>query len=482
MDGLWPSSRNARSPSGVRRAQLRNNLLESIAAYWQARATEWVVTHRRRVVAGISVALGAFTVTAFGVAPLMPDPAALPQALRVETVSTLGLAEQLDALAAQDLSLRRNTITRGTDGAEALLLRLGISDASAAAFLRSDGLARRGLQGRGGKMVQAEADANGALRRLVARFPAEKSEQRQTHFTRLTIDKVAGAWQSRLETAALGTAIRMAGGTIRSSLFAATDELSVPDAVAVQLAEIFSTDIDFHRQLRKGDTFSVVYEALQADGETVAWGEGAGRVLAAEFVNAGRVHRAVWFVDSQGRGGYYGPDGESRRRAFLASPLEFSRVTSGFAMRFHPLLRSWRAHLGVDYGAPVGTPVRVVGDGIVAFAGRQNGYGNVVEVRHGNNRSTLYAHLSRIDVRRGQHVEQGEHIGAVGATGWATGPHLHFEFHVDGKHQDPLAVAKASEALMLDPADKGRFDDSLPLVQARLQIAESLVGARPMAD
>jgi murein DD-endopeptidase MepM/ murein hydrolase activator NlpD len=157
-------------------------------------------------------------------------------------------------------------------------------------------------------------------------------------------------------------------------------------------------------------------------------------VLAAEFVNAGRTHQAVWFVDGQGRGAYFGPDGLSRRRAFLASPLEFSRVTSGFAMRFHPLLKSWRAHLGVDYGAPTGTAVRSVGDGVVHFAGRQNGYGNVVEVQHGNERSTLYAHLSRIDVRKGQRVEQGESLGAVGATGWATGPHLHFEFRVAGHH------------------------------------------------
>ena len=126
------------------------------------------------------------------------------------------------------------------------------------------------------------------------------------------------------------------------------------------------------------------------------------------------------------------------RRAFLASPMEFSRVTSGFAMRFHPILQTWRAHLGVDYGAPTGTPVRTVGDGVVEFAGVQNGYGNVVQVEHGNDRSTLYAHLSRIDVRKGQRVEQGQRIGAVGATGWATGPHLHFEFRVNGEHQDPL--------------------------------------------
>jgi murein DD-endopeptidase MepM/ murein hydrolase activator NlpD len=130
--------------------------------------------------------------------------------------------------------------------------------------------------------------------------------------------------------------------------------------------------------------------------------------------------------------------------------MEFSRITSGFAMRMHPLLKSWRAHLGVDYGAPTGTPVRTVGEGTVDFAGWQNGYGNVVQVQHGNERSTLYAHLSRIDVKVGQRVEQGQHIGAVGSTGWSTGPHLHFEFRIKGQHKDPVEVAKASDPVMLD--------------------------------
>jgi len=422
--------------------------------------------------------LGGFTVAAFGLAPLMPDAAALPQRSLSESVQPDGLDAQLDALASQSLALHRSTISRGTDNADTLLLRLGVADAAASTFIRNDLLARRLIQGRGGKLVQATADANGHLQQLVARYPAENAEQRQTHFTRLTLDKVNGRWQSKLETAALESSVRLGSGTIRSSLFAATDEAGLPDAVATQVAEIFSTDIDFHRELRKGDTFSVVYEALSADGELVPWNEGAGRVLAAEFVNGGRTHQAVWFVDSQGRGAYFGPDGVSRKRAFLASPLAFSRVTSGFAMRFHPLLQSWRAHLGTDYGAPTGTPVRVVGDGVVHFAGRQNGYGNVVEVRHGNDRSTLYAHLSRIDVRKGQRLEQGETIGAVGATGWATGPHLHFEFRVNGVHRDPQLIAKASEAVALAPADRSRFRRDALVVQTKLQVAASLVGTR----
>ena len=252
--------------------------------------------------------------------------------------------------------------------------------------------------------------------------------------------------------------------------------------MAAQVAEIFAADIDFHRELRKGDTFSIVYESLTADGEPVAWNEGAGRVLAAEFVNAGKAHRAVWFAPSGGRGGYFDIDGRSKRRAFLASPLAFSRVTSSFAMRMHPLLNSWRQHNGVDYGAPTGTAVRSVGEGVVEFAGRQNGYGNVVQLRHGSERSTLYAHLSRIDVRKGQRVEQGQRIGAVGMTGWATGPHLHFEFKVAGRLQDPLRIAKASEATPLDVGSRPRFAQTVRDVQASLQIAETLSSQRARAE
>lgn len=424
------------------------------------------------------IGLSGFTITALGIAPLMPDASTLPRGVLEQGLEPAGLADQVEALRQLSTELRRSTVTRGTDSPDALLQRLGVVDASASAFLRADPTARRILQGRGGKVVQVSTDDDGRLTELVARYPAERSEQRLTHFSRVTMARVDGAWQSRVETAALERGVRLGSGSIRSNLFAATDEAGLPDAVALQLAEMFSADIDFHRELRKGDSFSVVYESLSADGEVVPWNEGAGRVLAAEFVNAGKRHQAVWFVDRSGRGGYFGADGSSRRRSFLASPLEFSRLTSGFAMRMHPLLKSWRAHLGVDYGAPTGTPVRSVGDGIVSFAGRQNGYGNVVEVQHGQDRSTLYAHLSRIEVRKGQKIEQGHPLGAVGATGWATGPHLHFEFRVGGRHQDPLQLARNAEAVPLEAADLARFSAGAQVVQARLQVAGSIPGTR----
>ena len=438
--------------------------------------------HRRTLVATAIALMAGFGITAVAVAPLAPDAAALPKRVIEEAVLPEGMAVQLAELASHELRLTRSDITRGTDTAEVLLARLGVRDPTASTFIRSDATARLLLAGRGGKMVRADTDGSGNLQELVARFPTERSELARTHFTRLPLSRVDGRWLARLETAPYTSQSRLASGTIRSSLFAATDEARLPDSVAVQVADIFATDIDFHRELRKGDTFSVVYESLMADGEPVAWNEGAGRVLAAEFVNAGRSHHAVWFTAADGRSAYYDIDGSSKRRAFLASPLEFSRVTSGFAMRIHPIFQTRRAHLGVDYGAPTGTPVRVVGDGVVDFAGTQNGYGNVVEVRHANNRSTLYAHLSRINVRKGQRVEQGQNIGAVGATGWATGPHLHYEFRVAGQHQDPLRMAKNSESKAVDAASRAQFAQTVSTVQVKLDLAESQAGARAVME
>jgi murein DD-endopeptidase MepM/ murein hydrolase activator NlpD len=219
----------------------------------------------------------------------------------------------------------------------------------------------------------------------------------------------------------------------------------------------------------------VVFESMTADGEPINWGQAAGRVIAGEFVNNGKSHSAVWYKDqASGKGSFYGFDGQSKRRAFLASPMEFSRVTSGFAMRFHPILQKWRAHLGTDFGAPTGTPVRTVGDGLVEFAGWQNGFGNVIYVRHNGDRQTVYAHLSRIDVKKGQRVEQGQKIGAVGATGWATGPHLHFEFRVKGQHQDPRVIARASEAITLPASAKAQFQQTVASVKSQLSAAASM--------
>jgi len=236
--------------------------------------------------------------------------------------------------------------------------------------------------------------------------------------------------------------LEMRGFEIRTSLFSATDEAGIPDPVATQVAEILGGDLDFHRDLRRGDSVRVVWESLRvADGLE---GAVAGRVLAVEMVHQNRKFQAIWFDRGNGRGDYYTGQGRSMRKAFLRSPLEFSRVSSGFSTsRLHPIHQDWRAHRGVDYSAPSGTRVRAVADGVVESMGRKNGYGNVLAIQHPNRTTSLYAHLSGFgpNLRPGSRISQGDLVGFVGATGWATGPHLHYEFIVDGTHVDPLKVA-----------------------------------------
>ena len=410
----------------------RTALLERIA--------QGIQKHPRRITAFVAAVLLTGGGGAFAVASLGPDPADLPVRLVELPVESLASGVALaDLTDTGGFSLYRSEQVRSTDTAESLLQRMGVADPLAAAFLRRDTLVQRNLLGRTGRLVSAETSDDHSLQRLTARWAHDDSG----NFKRLVVEKTDKGFVSRIETAPLTASTRLAGGVIHSSLFAATDASNIPDGVAVQLAELFSADIDFRRALRKGDRFSVVYETLVADGEPLR----SGRVLSAEFVNNGKTHQALWFQEpGSDKGAYYTLDGQSKRRAYLASPLEFSRVTSGFAMRFHPILQKWRAHLGTDFAAPTGTPVRTVGDGVVDFAGVQNGFGNVVYVKHRNQHVTVYAHLNRIDVKKGQSVSQGQNIGTVGATGWATGPHLHFEFRVDGQHQDPMVIARQSEA------------------------------------
>ncbi|WP_374661897.1 M23 family metallopeptidase [Inhella sp.] len=434
----------------------------------------FVASHPRTLMGSLLTAVGGLAVTAFGIAPLVPGTEALPQRQVVQPLQVPELDVQLAALAEHPLGLQRNDATRSGDSADSLLSRMGAFDPAFATFLRSDPTARRLLQGRAGKRVTVEADLSGRVERLVARYPAEGEHLAGRFFNRLVVERTSNrALESRLELGRYESQVRLASGSISSTLFAATDDANVPDAVASQLADMFAADVDFHRELRKGDRFSLVFETLTADGEAAPWA--SGRLLAAEFVNAGRAHQAVWYQDEHvGRGGYFGMDGQSKRRAFLASPMEFSRVSSGFAMRFHPILQRMRQHKGIDYAAPKGTPVRIVGDGVVDFAGWQGGYGNMVIVRHSGGKETVYAHLSRVDVRKGQRVEQGQRVGLVGATGWATGPHLHFEFRVGGVHRDPRQLAKASEAVRLPAASLPSFRAQAEDVKVSLRVASSL--------
>ena len=429
--------------------------------------------HPKRVAGSMAALLLGTGVTAFGVAPLAPDAADLPVRQVLEAVQTQQVQSQLDALADHTFKLYRTDSIRGSDTFDTLLKRLNINDPAAAAFLRKDASAKVLLAGRAGKNVNAEATDAQELQKLTVRWPAGDDG----HFKRLVVERSAAGLTSRVEIAPYVVNSRLASGVIQTSLFAATDDAGLPDHVATQIAEIFSTDIDFRKALRKGDRFNVVYETLEADGEPMR----AGRVLSAEFVNAGKAHQAMWYqapgADANGnanKGGYYTLDGKSLRRGYLSSPLEFSRVTSGFSMRFHPISQKWRAHLGTDFAAPTGTPARTVGDGVVSFAGVQGGYGNVVFITHRNGHETVYAHLSKINVRVGQKVSQSDTIGLVGSTGWSTGPHLHFEFRVSGVHQDPMTIAKQSNTVEVPQAAVGHFKQLASVIGSQLQAAATM--------
>jgi murein DD-endopeptidase MepM/ murein hydrolase activator NlpD len=237
----------------------------------------------------------------------------------------------------------------------------------------------------------------------------------------------------------LQTRTRTIGGRINSSLFEAVEDAGAHDLTAVALADIFGWDIDFVLDVRPGDSFVVTYQEIWRDGHYLK----DGPVLAASFVNQGREYRAVRYTDPSGSTSYYAPDGRSMRKAFLRAPLEFSRVSSGFnTARMHPILNRIRAHKGVDYAAPIGTPVRAAGDGVIRFAGVMGGYGNLVEIEHTHSITTVYGHLSRFahGLHAGTHVTQGTVIAYVGMTGLATGPHLHYEYRVNGVFKNPQTV------------------------------------------
>ncbi len=421
--------------------------LTSIGSNFLRQITYALQQHPRRLAALVGSALFAAGSGAWAIAAFGPDAADIP--VRQVLQSITPLSDRAPDTSAHSFRLFRTETLRSSDSADTLLQRLGIVDPEAAAFLRSDAQALQGLR-RSGSTVFAEASNTQQLLQLSMRWASDNTAL----FQRLVVEKTASGWSSRIELAPLVARQRLASASIRSSLFAATDEAGIPDAVASQLAEIFANNIDFRHALRTGDRLSLVYETLEADFEPLR----TGRVLSAEFVNNGKTFDAVWFQDQGQPGRYYSLDGRSTQHSFLAAPLAFSRVTSGFAMRLHPIHQTWRAHLGTDFAAPSGTPVRSVGHGRVSFAGVQNGYGNVVFIDHGKQQVTVYAHLSQIDVRVGDTVDQAQTIGAVGMTGWATGPHLHFEFRLNGVQQDPQTIAQQGPTTELTAAARPAFD------------------------
>lgn len=365
-------------------------------------------------------------VTAFGLVPesnlgldtgkVAIEEIALPQVAMVET-NTASF-------------WRSDRVQRG-DTVNELLRRLNVQDAAASTFLRTASAAESFRSLPVGKELQVETGTSGNL--ISLRFLNEKGAQ-------TIIDKRDGEFTSHVQTAKLEKRLFVRTGEIKTSLYAATDAAGLPETAANQLTEIFSGDVDFHHDLKRGDKFTVVYEMTYNNGALVQ----AGKIQAAEFINQGQSYRAVYFKNDKGEGDYFTPEGKSVRKAFLRSPVAFSRVSSGFTTsRFHPVLNKWRAHKGTDFAAPMGTPVRATSDGVVALVGKQNGYGNVIKLNHPGHLTTVYGHLSRYaaGLRQGQRVAQGQLIGYVGKTGLASGPHLHYEFQIDGQQRDPMRVA-----------------------------------------
>jgi len=428
----------------------------------------FVLRHPKHVTAALAVVLLGGGGGAFAVANLGPDASNLPVRMLVETLETPNLDQQVAALEQKTLKLYRNDITRGTDTAESLLRRLGLVDSVAAAYIRKTPEVRQALLNRSGRNVSVEANEQQQLLSLTTRWLKSDND---SQFQRMVITRNDNnQFSVRTDSAPLTASIRMTGGTVASSLYAASDEARLPDSVTRQLADVFSGQIDFHRALRKGAVFSVVYETLEAEGEPLR----AGRLLSAEITNDKKTYDAVWFQEPGQKGAYYTMTGDSLRRAFLASPMPYSRRTSGFGMREHPIFHTQRAHMGVDYAAPTGAPVISVADGVVVESGFSGGFGNMVVVQHNARQSTVYAHLSKIGVRKGQAVKQGDNLGAVGATGWATGPHLHFEFRINGRHVDPLTLAQQGSSEPISAALRPQFNQRAQYARSQLMAAAQM--------
>ncbi len=364
-------------------------------------------------------------VTAFGIAP-QTDTSNVAITTLVQNLPLPATVNLADASA--NSYWRDERIERG-DTAASILKRLGINNEQISAFLKTPDATRALIQITPGKRIQAEVSDAGDLIWL---------RHISTDGNMLEIRSAGAQFTTSFTVAQLQTQTVMKSGVIRNSLFGATDAAGIPDAVATQMAELFSADIDFHQDLRKGDHFNVVYEIKTLNGQSVM----TGRILAAEFVNAGKAYRAVFYDGVNSKGEYYTPDGKPLKKAFLRSPLAFSRISSSFAMRFHPVLKEWRQHKGVDYAAPTGTKINAIADATVEFVGQQNGYGNFIILKHSGNYSTAYGHLSAFakGLRKGEKVSQGDLIGYVGSTGWATGPHLHYEFRIAGVATNPLTA------------------------------------------
>ena len=413
-------------------------------------------TRKARVLSAGAVFLSMCAFGAVGVAPIANDPSDLPVKSVAQNLELPNLADQIAALQQDEQQFIHEERIRRGDSLGSIFTRLNIEDAQAQKFVRTDKVARRLLSLQNGKRIQAETDENGMLVSLSATVVDGKKGDART----ITVERKGESFVATDVPAKLERRVEMRSREIASSLYAATDDANmdggtIPDSIVGEIIEMFSTSIDFRSDVKRGDRFNVVYETFWLDGELVK----TGRILAGEFVNRGTSYQSVWYEDPVSKqGGYYTLDGKALKKAFLKSPLQYSRISSGFSMRSHPISGKWKAHKGIDYAAVTGTPIRAVADATVDFAGNGNGYGNMVVLKHWSNYSSAYAHMSRIapGMKKGSKISQGQVIGYVGSTGWSTGAHLHYEFRVAGVAKDPNQF-KSLVQQPLSQAELARF-------------------------
>lgn len=418
-------------------------------------------------------------IAALAAVPVAADLDNLPQQTITEAHPLPPLEDQIAELASRfDTVLREARIQRG-DTLASLFDRLEIDDAEAARFIRSQPAAGPLQKFVPGRFVQARVAQDGKLQSLKL-FLGADLEAGAGKGQLLEMIRAGASFNLAERPFDYERRVEMRAGEIGSSLFGATDASGVPDSIAQQMIEALENEIDFRRDLRRGDSFRVVYETLHTAGEYLR----PGRLLAVEFLNAGKRTEVFWFADGSRNGGYFSLDGKSMRRSFLRSPLEFSRVSSGFSgSRAHPVTGFVRAHRGVDFAAPSGTRIRSASDGVVARRGYEpRGYGNFVEIRHDASRTTLYAHMSGFapNLKVGARVGQGDVVGYVGSTGLSTGPHLHYEFKVNGAQVNPLTV-KLPESRQLDGKQVAQLHASSQPLQERIALLGRVQGALAVA-
>jgi murein DD-endopeptidase MepM/ murein hydrolase activator NlpD len=347
--------------------------------------------------------------------------------------------------------LYKEVIVANGDTLSTVFAKAGLPQSTVHDVLASGKEAKQLVRIKVGQRFEFEMDEQGGLARL--RSPINKLES-------LQLEKLHGSYVFQKEQLKPDVTNAYAHGRIDSSLFLAAKRAGLSHNLTMDLANVFGYDIDFAMDIRKGDSFEIIYEEKSIAGERV----GTGNILAARFTNRGKSYTAVRYTNKQGNSSYYTADGNSMRKAFIRTPVDFARISSRFSNgRKHPILNKIRAHKGVDYAAPRGTPIKSAGDGKVLLAGRKGGYGNTVVIQHGNRYRTLYAHMQGFakGVRSGSTVKQGQIIGYIGTTGLSTGPHLHYEFQVDGVHVDPLGL----KLPMADPIAKNEKQRFLQLSQ-----------------